>query len=141
MGRDVLVRDIRPAVHPHRRDQRIARRRLEPLVGHEYGLDLQTLGRAEYQLLHVPGCGVGIDPDLQAGFTQGATCFAESHAAAVKHTVIAIEKARGKIKRYLQLTTVMATKQRANAHAMPRMCASVAAGSPANCQANTAAKR
>ena len=44
------------------------------------------------------------------------TCLAESHAAAVKHTVIAIEKAMGMIKRYLQLTTVMAAKERANAH-------------------------
>jgi len=33
------------------------------------------------------------------------TCFAESHAAAVKHRVITIEKAMGRmIKRYLQLT-------------------------------------
>ena len=36
----------------------------------------------------------------------------------------------GKIKRYLQLTTVMAAKQRANAHAVPRMSATVAAGRP-----------
>jgi len=44
-----------------------------------------------------------------------------SHAAAVKHKVITIEKAMGMIKRYLQLTTVMAAEQRANARAVPRM--------------------
>ena len=68
-------------------------------------------------------------------------CFAESHAAAVKHDVITIEKAMGMIKRYLQLTTVMAEKQRANAHAVPRMSAKVAAGRPASCHANIAANR
>jgi hypothetical protein len=47
----------------------------------------------------------------------------------------------GMIKRYLQLTTVMAAKERANAHAVPRMSASVATGRPPNCQANIAAKR
>jgi len=55
------------------------------------------------------------------------TCLADSHAAAAKHNVIAIEKAMGMMKRYLQLTTVMAAKQRANAHAVPRMSAKVAA--------------
>jgi len=40
---------------------------------------------------------------------------AESHAA-VRHTVITIEKAMGTIKRYLQLTIAMAAKQRARAH-------------------------
>ena len=69
------------------------------------------------------------------------TCFAESHAAAVKHNVITIEKAMGMIKRYLQLTTVMAAKQRANAHAVPRMGAKVAAGRPPSCHANIAANR
>jgi hypothetical protein len=34
--------------------------------------------------------------------------FAERHAAAVKHTVITIEKTIGRKKRYLRLTTVMA---------------------------------
>jgi hypothetical protein len=69
------------------------------------------------------------------------TCFAESHAAAVKHNVIAIERAMGSIKRYLQLTTVMAAKQSANAHAVPRMSANVAAGRPPNCHANIAENR
>src|SRR5207249_8582520 len=65
------------------------------------------------------------------------TCLAESHAAAVKHNVITIEKAMGMIKRYLQLTTVMAAKQNANAQAVPRMSAKVAAGRPPSCHANT----
>src|SRR5437870_13568071 len=49
------------------------------------------------------------------------TCFADSHAAALKQNVIRIEKATGSIKRYFQLTTVMAAKERANAHAVPRI--------------------
>jgi hypothetical protein len=69
------------------------------------------------------------------------TFFAESHAAAVKHNVTTIEKAIGRIKRYFQLTTVMAAKQRANAHAVPRISAKVAAGRPPSCHANIAANR
>ena len=67
--------------------------------------------------------------------------FAESHAAAVKHTVIAIEKTIGTIKRYLQLTTVMTPKQRARAHTTTRMAAKVFAGRPPSCHANAAANR
>src|SRR5579863_2341290 len=37
----------------------------------------------------------------------------ESHAAAIKHALITSEKTIGRIKRYLQLTTVMAAKQSA----------------------------
>jgi hypothetical protein len=66
-------------------------------------------------------------------------CFAESHAAAVKHTIITIEKTMGRIKRYLQLTTVIAAKQRANAHAVPRMSVKVASGRRPSCHANIAA--
>ena len=69
------------------------------------------------------------------------TCFGESHAAAVKHNVITIEKAMGMINRYLQLTTVMAAKQRAKAHAVPRMRTNVAAGRRLSCHANIAANR
>jgi len=69
------------------------------------------------------------------------TGLAESHAAAVKHTVIKIEKAMGRIKRYLQLTTVMAAKQRANAQAVPRRSAKVAPGRPPSCHANIAVNR
>ncbi len=69
------------------------------------------------------------------------TGFAENHAAALKHNVITIEKAMGITKRYLQLRTVMAAKQRANAQAVPRMSAKVPAGRPPSCQANIAANR
>ena len=69
------------------------------------------------------------------------TDLAESHAPAVKHNVITIEKAMGMIKRYLQLTTVMAAKQRANAHAVLRISARVVAGSPPSCHAIIAANR
>ena len=48
------------------------------------------------------------------------TCFAESHAAAIKHTVIRVEKTMGMVKAYLQLKAVIATKQMASAHAMLR---------------------
>src|SRR6266576_3187248 len=66
---------------------------------------------------------------------------AESHAAKIKHTVITLEKTIGMIKRYLQLTNVMAAKQRARAHTVTRMTAKVSAGRPPNCHANTAANR
>ena len=65
-------------------------------------------------------------------------CFAESHAAPVKHNVITIEKAMGRINRYLQLTTVMAAKQRAKAHNVTRMTAKVSAGRPPSCHARIA---
>ena len=56
--------------------------------------------------------------------------FAESQAATIKHTVITREKTIGMTKRYFQLTTVMAAKQRAKAHAVTRMPAKVCAGRP-----------
>jgi hypothetical protein len=65
----------------------------------------------------------------------------ESHAAAVKHTVITTEKTIGRIKRYLQLTAVMAAKQTARAHTVTRMAAKFSAGRPPSCHANTAANR
>jgi hypothetical protein len=67
--------------------------------------------------------------------------LAESHAAAIKNIVITSEKTIGMIKRYLQLTTVMMAKQKAKAHAVPRMSAKVAAGRPPSCHANTAANQ
>jgi hypothetical protein len=77
------------------------------------------------------------------GYPNGGTetCLAESHAAAVKHNVITIEKTMGMMKRYLTLTTVIAAKQRANAHVVPRMSAKVAVGRPPSCHANIAANR
>src|SRR5689334_9583620 len=70
-----------------------------------------------------------------------ATGFADIHAAAVKQMVMAIEKATGMTNRYFQLTTVMAANESANAQAVPRISASVAAGRRPSCQANIAAKR
>ena len=68
-------------------------------------------------------------------------CFAESHAAAIKHTVIRVEKTMGVVKAYLQLKAVTATKQMASAHAMLRTRAKVSAGSPPSSHANTAANK
>jgi hypothetical protein len=67
--------------------------------------------------------------------------FAESHAAAIKHTVIRVEKTRGVVKAYLQLKAVIATKQLASAHAILRTRAKVSAGSPPSNHANTAANK
>jgi hypothetical protein len=65
--------------------------------------------------------------------------FAESHAAAVKHTVITIANTTGTIKKYLQLKIVTAAKQMTSAHAGPRMSAKVSGARPPSCHANTAA--
>jgi hypothetical protein len=67
--------------------------------------------------------------------------FAERHAAAIKHTVIRVEKTMGVVKVYPQLKTVTATKQMASDHAMLRMRAKVSAGSPPISHANTAANK
>jgi len=66
---------------------------------------------------------------------------AESHAAVIKHDVIAMEKTIGRIKRYLQLTNVMAAKQAANVHAVLRTSAKVCGGRPPSCHANIAEKK
>jgi hypothetical protein len=65
----------------------------------------------------------------------------ESHAATVKHKVVTIEKTMGITKKYLQLKTVMAAKQRANVHAVPRKRAKDSGGRPPSCHANTIASR
>jgi|SRR6266851_2596898 len=67
--------------------------------------------------------------------------FAESHAAAVRQTVIRVEKTMGMVKAYLQLKAVIAPKQMASAHAMARTRGKVSAGSPASSHANTAANK
>jgi hypothetical protein len=67
--------------------------------------------------------------------------LAETHAAAIKHTVIAVKKTIGKMKKYRQLKIVMARKHKASVQAVPRMSAKVSAGSPPSCHANTAASR
>jgi hypothetical protein len=64
-----------------------------------------------------------------------------SHAAAIKHTVIRIEKTSGVVKAYLQVKAVIAAKQRASAHGMLRTRARVSAGSRASSHANTAANK
>lgn len=68
------------------------------------------------------------------------TYFDASHAAETKHSVIAIDKTIGGINRYIQLTTVNAAKQSANAHAMPRMRAKISFGRPPSSQASIAEK-
>ena len=84
------------------------------------------------------GVWIVLNYERSGGVGEG---FAESHAAAAKHNVITIEKAIGRMNRYFQLTSVMAAKQRANAHAVARMADKVAAGSLPSCHARIAAKR
>jgi hypothetical protein len=67
------------------------------------------------------------------------TCFADSRAAAIKNTVVRVDKTAGKVKVYIQLKAVIATKQRASAQAMLRRRDRTSAGSPASNHANTAA--
>jgi len=61
----MLVGHIGAAIDPDRRDKEIARRRLQPLVRHEYRRHIESLGGPKDELLHVARCGVSIDPDLQ----------------------------------------------------------------------------
>jgi hypothetical protein len=91
------------------------------------------------------GCSL---PKLRSGIQQGRDFnrqadlgFADSHAAAIKHTVTRVEKTMGVVKAYLQLKAVTATKQMASAHAMLRTRAKVSAGSPPSSHANTAANK
>src|SRR4029079_2586372 len=67
--------------------------------------------------------------------------LAESHAAVIKQTVIKDENTIGTINKYLQLKTVIAAKQMANAHAVTRICARFSPGSRPSCHANTAANK
>src|ERR1700733_5224717 len=66
---------------------------------------------------------------------------AESDAAAIKHSVVRIEKTRGVVKAYIQVSAVIATKQMASAHAMLRTRAKVSGGSAASNHASTAANK
>ena len=66
---------------------------------------------------------------------------AESHAAAIKHTVINTEKTIGVVKAYRQLKAVIATKQLARAHSMLRTRDKVSGGSPPRSHANAAANK
>src|SRR6185437_3290656 len=65
--------------------------------------------------------------------------FAVSHAARIKHAAIRNDKTSGIAKKYLQLSTVMATKHSAKAHATGRSLARVSAATPPSCHANAAA--
>jgi hypothetical protein len=85
-------------------------------------------------LLAADRVGVDVHGDVAVG-------FAESHAAAIKHTVIRVEKTMGVVKAYLQLKAATATKQMASAPAMLRTRAKVSAGSPPSSHANTAANK
>jgi hypothetical protein len=55
--------------------------------------------------------------------------------------VIRVKKTIGKMKKYLQLKIVTATKQRASAHEVGRMRPKVSAERPPSCHASTAANR
>src|SRR5260370_14651975 len=72
---------------------------------------------------------------LQIGF------FAESHAAAIKHIAIMVEKTMRVVKAYFKLRAVTAAKPMASAHAVRRMRAKISAGRPPSCHANTAANK
>jgi hypothetical protein len=64
--RDVAIRDVRPALHPHRAHVRIVQRRPKPPVGDEDCLDPEPLRRATDDLLHILRRGIGVHPDLHA---------------------------------------------------------------------------
>ena len=76
-----------------------------------------------------------------AGVDQPDFGLAENHAAALRHTVITTEKTMGITKKYFQLNAVMATKDSANTHAVPRMSAKDSGGRPPSCHANITASR
>jgi hypothetical protein len=67
--------------------------------------------------------------------------FDESDAAAIKHSVIRVEKTRGVVKAYLQQSAVTVMKQIASAHGMLLRRAKLSGGSAASNQANTAANK
>jgi hypothetical protein len=63
----------------------------------------------------------------KGSFMHRQLAFTDSHAAAIRHTVIRVEKTMGMVKAYFQLKAVTATKQMASAHAMLRTRAKVSA--------------
>lgn len=62
---DVLIGHIGAAIDADGRDERVSRRRLEPLVCHQDGGHLKPLRGPEDQLLHLPRRGIRVYPDLQ----------------------------------------------------------------------------
>src|SRR5262249_13749399 len=71
----------------------------------------------------------------------GQAAFIEVHAAAIRHTVIAVENAIGIAKKYIQLNTVVAAKHDARAHAVTRRSRRDCAGRPPSCHARIAASK
>ena len=71
----------------------------------------------------------------------GEAALAERHPATTRHTVIALEKAMGMLKKYLQLRKATAPKQSVRAHAVARIWRRVSIGTLPSCQASIAARR
>jgi hypothetical protein len=63
---DVLVGHVRTSIYPDGTHEGIPGRCLQALVRHQDDFDGQSLGRAEYEVLDVAWCRIGINPDLQA---------------------------------------------------------------------------
>jgi hypothetical protein len=63
---DVLVGHIWTSIYPDGTHKGIPGRCLQTLVRHQDDFDGQSLGRAEYELLDIAWCRIGINPDLQA---------------------------------------------------------------------------
>jgi hypothetical protein len=65
MRSDVLVGHVWASIHPDGTHKGIPGWRLQTLVRHQDDFDGQSLGRAEYELLDIARCRIGINPDLQ----------------------------------------------------------------------------
>src|SRR6185503_2879033 len=76
----------------------------------------------------------GVKGTIQRFYRQ-AIGLAESHAAAIKQTVITAEKTMGIVKANRQLKAVIATKQTTRFHAIPRTRTRVSAGRRLSCHA------
>src|SRR6202045_480101 len=121
----LLIENSRPSTHKRRLFSRFAL----GMIGMQYFTGITASFRqTKRRSMHYRNGGM-------------ETCLAESHAAAIKHTVIRVEKTMGVVKAYLQLKAGTATKQMASAHAMLRTRAKVSAGSLPSSHANTAATK
>jgi hypothetical protein len=69
--RDVAIRDVRSSVDANGRHIGIAGRKLEPLIRDKDGFELQALGGSEADVLDVPGCSVGVEPELHRADASG----------------------------------------------------------------------
>jgi hypothetical protein len=63
---DVLVGHVWTAIYPDGTHKGIPGRCLQTLIRHQDDFDGQSLGGAEYELLDIAWCRIGINPDLQA---------------------------------------------------------------------------